>query len=61
MGNYVIVSTTASDSFDGNHSALVTFTATGVYPSGGQYGVWGGIGGKWAVVTGSDLAGTFYT
>jgi hypothetical protein len=61
LGNYVIISTNSSDSFDGNHSVLVTFTATGVYPSGGQYGVWNGIGGQWAVVTGWDLAGTFYT
>lgn len=59
--DYILIDINKNDAYDGNHTVLVGFTATGIYPSGGKYGVWSGLGGTWAVLTGQDLAGTFYS
>jgi hypothetical protein len=62
--NYIVIDNNKNDPFDGNHTVEVAFTATGLYPNylkGGTYGMWLGFGGNWTVITGSDIAGNFFT
>lgn len=61
--NFIKFLANAHDVFDGNHSVLIEFAATGQYPSfgtGGQFNVYLGYSGQWTVYTGQDIAATFY-